>query len=61
MRMTEDKTKPTQKQLDYARSLMAELGYDCDNIYEMCNKDLYDMTRKEVSQLIDDLKDELEG
>ncbi len=61
MKMAEDKTKPTNKQLDYARDLMAQLGYDCDNIYEMYGKDFYDLTRKEVSQLIDDLKDELEG
>lgn len=59
--MFEDKTKPTQKQLDYARKLMEELGYDCDDIYEIHGKDFYDLTRTEVSQLIDDLKDELEG
>ena len=61
MKMFEDKTKPTQKQLDYARNLMSQLGYDCDDIYGIYGKDFYDLTRREVSQLIDDLKDELEG
>lgn len=61
MRMFEDKMKPTFKQLGYARKLMAELGYDCQDIYEMYGKDFDDLTRREVSQLIDYLKDELEG
>ena len=61
MKMIEDKTKPTFKQLGYARKLMAELGYECQDIYEMCGKDFDDLTRREMSQLIDDLKEELEG
>ena len=57
----ENKATPTQAQLDYARKLMTDLGYDCQDIREMCGKDFDDLTRFEMSSLIGNLKDEMEG
>ena len=45
--------QPTQKQLDYLKYLCNELGYDFDD---------YDgKSRKEIAEVIDDMKQELEG
>ena len=51
----EDKTKPTQKQLDYATYLINELGYDMDWYA------LEAMSRTQLGKLIDELRKELEG
>jgi len=52
---------PTRKQIEYAKDLMHKLGYDDDNIFEMLGKDFNDLTKYEMSQLIDTLKEEWEG
>jgi len=44
--------EPTKAQIDYAKDLMAKLGYDEDDY------DLDHMSRAEVSSLIDELKEE---
>ncbi len=46
---------PTKAQIDYAKDLMAKLGYD------EYDYDLDTMTATEVSELITDLKEEWEG
>ena len=46
---------PTKAQIDYAKDLMAKLGYDEEDY------DLDRMSRAEVSNLIDELKKEWEG
>lgn len=53
--MTEDRTKPTSAQIDYARHLLNELGYDPDWY------DVESMTRLKLANLIDELRHELEG
>lgn len=53
--MAEDRTKPTSAQIDYARHLISELGYDMDWY------DIEGMTRLQLANLIDDLRKELEG
>ena len=45
----------TKAQILYAEALLRELGYDLDDY------PLSDMSKQEVSKLIDDLKDELCG
>ena len=47
--------QPTKGQLEYAKILLRELGYDVDDY------PLLDMDSAEVSELIDELKDELDG
>ncbi len=44
----------TPEQIEYATSMINELGYDMDDY------NLPDMTVSEISQLIKELKDELE-
>ena len=46
---------PTQAQIEYASKLLKMLGYDIDDY------DFEIMSRWEISNLIDNLKDELEG
>ncbi|MBQ7516001.1 MAG: hypothetical protein IJS96_06930 [Schwartzia sp.] len=53
--MAEDRRKPTTVQLEYARHLINELGYDPDWY------DVESMTRLKLANLIDDLRKELEG
>lgn len=48
---------PTKAQLDYAKDLMAKLGYEEDDL----GVDLDHMNRAEVSELIEGLKKEWEG
>lgn len=45
----------TKAQIMYAEALLCELGYDLDDY------PLSEMSKQEVSELIDDLKDELCG
>lgn len=45
----------TKTQIMYAEALLRELGYDLENY------PLSEMSKQEVSKLIDDLKDELCG
>jgi hypothetical protein len=47
--------KPTIEQIKYATDLLRKLGYD------VADYDFEKMTRAEVSDLIDELKDEYEG
>ena len=51
----QDRTKPTQAQIDYARDLILKLGYDLD-WYELDK-----MSRSQLARLIDELRDEWEG
>jgi len=44
--------EPTKAQIDYAKDLMEKLGYDEEDY------DFDRMTRAEVSELIDELKEE---
>mgnify|MGYP000982699901 CR=1 FL=1 len=45
----------TKAQIMYAEALLRELGYDVDDY------PLLDMDRQELSELIDDLREELYG
>lgn len=47
--------QPTKGQLEYAKILLRELGYDLDDYA------VEDMSKQQVSELIDDLKNELCG
>ena len=47
--------KPTPSQVKYAKDLLRKLGYDTDDY------DFDKMTKEEVSELIDELKEEWEG
>ena len=47
--------KPTASQVKYATNLLRKLGYD------VADYDFDKMTKAEVSELIDELKDEYEG
>lgn len=61
MKMAEDKTKPTNRQYAFVEDLMSRLGYNETDIPDMCDgKELDELTRKEMSDLIDDLMDEWE-
>ncbi len=51
--MAEDRTKPTTAQIEYARHLLNELGYDPDWY------DVEAMSRLKLANLIDDLRHEL--
>ncbi len=53
--------KPTKDQISYAEDLLAKLGYDKYDVYEMRGKDFDDLDRREMSELISELKEELEG
>lgn len=48
-------SKPTSAQIDYATDLIEKLGYDIDDY------DFDAMTSADASELIQELKDELEG
>ena len=50
-----DTMKATMEQIKYATDLLRKLGYD------VADYDFEKMTRAEVSDLIDELKDEYEG
>jgi hypothetical protein len=50
-----DTMKATMEQIKYATDLLRKLGYD------VADYDFEKMTREEVSELIDELKDEYEG
>lgn len=45
----------TQRQIEYATNMIAELGYDINDY------DLESMSKQSISILIDDLKEELNG
>ena len=47
--------KPTMEQIKYATDLLRKLGYD------IADYDFDKMTKREVSELIDELKDEYGG
>ena len=47
--------KPTTAQIKYATDLLRKLGYD------VADYDFDKMTKQEVSELIDELKNEWEG
>ena len=47
--------RATKAQVAYAQALLRELGYDLDDYA------VEDMSKQQVSELIDDLKDELCG
>ena len=53
MKMTNE--HPTQAQIEYASKLLKMLGYDIDDY------DFEIMSRWGISNLIDNLKDELDG
>ena len=48
-------SEPTASQIKYATDLLKKLGYD------VADYDFDKMTKAEVSELIDELKDEWEG
>ena len=50
-----DRTKPTAAQLDFARELMEELGYDEEEY------DIEGMTRSRLASFIDALRYERDG
>ena len=50
--------EPTKKQIEYATDLLHKLGYDIQDVFDMCGKDFDDLTKYEMSQLIKDLKEE---
>ena len=47
--------QPTKGQLEYAKILLRELGYDLEDY------PVEDMSKQQVSELIDELKDEFYG
>lgn len=47
--------RPTLDQIDYVEQLCIQLGYDVDDY------DPYGMSKREIGELIDELKEELEG
>ena len=53
------KLRPTQAQVDFARKLLQEAGYDRYDVQDMYGKDFDEMTSGDLSQLIDDMKTEL--
>ena len=53
--MQRDDRSATAAQIEYATDLIQKLGYDLDWY------DLERMTRGQISQLIDELRDEWEG
>lgn len=54
--------RPTRAQIEYAEDLLEKLGYDKDvEVFEMLGKDFDDLDRREMSELIDALKEEWEG
>ena len=53
--------KPTKDQISYAEDLLRKLGYDKYDVYEMCGKDFDDLDRREMSELISELKEEWGG
>lgn len=57
----QDRSKPTAAQIDYARKLLQEAGYDGDDVREIFGKGFDELTRSEMARLIDGMKKELEG
>ena len=55
----QDRTKPTAAQIDYAKSLMRDAGYDGDDVLDLYGKDFDMLTRGEMARLIDDMRGEL--
>lgn len=55
----QDRSKPTAAQLDYARKLLQEAGYDRYDVMDMYGKDFDALTRGEMARLIDDMRGEL--
>lgn len=53
--------KPTNAQIEYAEYLLLKLGYDTYDVYERRGKDFDDLDRREMSELISELKEEWEG
>lgn len=51
--------RPTQAQVDFARKLLQEAGYDAYDVRDIYGKDLDEMTAGELSELIEDMKTEL--
>ena len=54
-------TLPTNAQIEYAEDLLRKLGYDKYDVYEMRGKDFDDLDRREMSELISELKEEWGG
>ncbi|NLW34348.1 MAG: hypothetical protein GXY80_02545 [Syntrophorhabdus aromaticivorans] len=52
------RTEATEAQLQYIRYLMAQEGYDNDDLYNIYGKEIQDLTRKEASGMIGWLKGE---
>lgn len=55
----QDRSKPTAAQIDYARKLLQEAGYDRMDVMDMYGKDFDALTRGEMARLIDDMRSEL--
>lgn len=55
----QDRSKPTAAQIDYARKLLQEAGYDRYDILDLYGKDFDMLTRGEMARLIDDMRGEL--
>ena len=55
----QDRRQPTQAQLDYARKLLQEAGYDRFDVLDMYGRDFDALTRSEMARLIDDMRKEL--
>lgn len=55
----QDRSKPTAAQIDYARKLLQEAGYDRYDILDLYGKDFDALTRSEMARLIDDMRSEL--
>ena len=51
--------RPTHAQVDYARKLLQEAGYDAYDVIDMYGKDFEELTAGEMSELISDMKTEL--
>ena len=50
---------PTKAQVDFARKLLQEAGYDAYDVRDIYGKDFDELTTGELSELIDDMKTEL--
>lgn len=50
---------PTKAQVDFARKLLQEAGYDAYDVRDIYGKDFDELTAGELSELIDDMKTEL--
>lgn len=61
VKTVENRDKPTNAQIEYAEDLLRKLGYDKYDVYEMRGKDFDDLDRREMSELISELKEEWGG